>query len=306
MKFINQVVHVGIIHPMIFPETGRGEGPILETVAKIVNDEFFGAIEVSWIKSEDVRMKVARLLAESHLDIIYSGAPPTLNQKVDLNNLNEAVRRESINLAKKMVDEAIYINARICTLLSGPKPVATEKERATKLLSESLIEICDYAKSKGNLMITLEGFDSEYEKRCLIGPTGEAAALANVVRKNCKNFGLTIDLSHLPLLHEKPEAVAKAGEYLESTHIGNCIIKDKSTPAYGDQHPRFGAPNSENDVPELAAFLKTLARMGFFMKKTATSKPVISFEVKPQPDESSDAIIANSKRTLLDAWAMLD
>jgi len=304
MKLLSQVTHVGIIHPMIFPETGRGEGPILETVARIMNDEFFGAIEVSWVKNDDARAKVAKLLDESHLDIIYSGAPPILNQKIDLNNLNDAVRRESINSAKKLVDEAALLGAKICTLLSGPKPAASEKERATRLLADSLIEICDYA--KGNMMITLEGFDSDYEKRCLIGPTADAVTLAKTVHKSCRNFGLTIDLSHLPLLHEKPKAVAKAGEYLENVHIGNCIIKDKSSPAYGDQHPRFGAPNSENDVPEVAAFLRALDRVGFFAKKTATSKPVMSFEVKPQLGESPETIIVNSKRTLLDAWAMLD
>lgn len=304
MKPLDQAVHVGIIHPMIFPETGRGEGPILETVAKIVNDEFFGAIEVSWVKDAAVRGKVSKLLAESHLDIIYNAAPPILNQKIDLNNLNDAVRRECINSAKKMMDEATYINAKVCTLLSGPKPAASEGERATRLLADSLIEICNYA--KGNLTITLEGFDSDYEKRCLIGPTADAVAVARVVRKTCGNFGLTIDLSHLPLLHEKPESVAKAGEYLENVHIGNCIIKDKNSPAYGDQHPRFGAPNGENDVPEVADFLKALDGIGFFARKTATSKPVMSFEVKPQPGESAETIIANSKRTLLDAWAMLD
>jgi len=304
MRLLKQAMHVGIIHPMIFPETGRGEGPILETVAKIVNDEFFGAIEVSWVKDADVRAKVAKLLAESHLDVIYTGAPPILNQKIDLNNPNDSIRREGINNAKKLVDEATFMDAKICTLLSGPKPAEPDRKRATRLLADSLVEICDYA--KGSLMITLEGFDSDYEKRCLIGPTADAASLARVVRKSCRNFGLTIDLSHLPLLHEKPESVAKAGEYLESAHIGNCIIRDKNSSAYGDQHPRFGAPNSENDVPELTAFLKALDGMGFFAKKTATSKPVVSFEVKPQPGETWEAIIANSKRTLLDAWAMLD
>jgi len=304
MKPLNQAIHVGIIHPMIFPETGSGEGPILETVTKIVNDEFFGAIEVSWIKDAGARAKVAKLLAESHLDIIYTGAPPTLNQKIDLNNLSDAVRREGIKGAKKLVDEAVYLGAKVCTFLSGPKPAPAEKGKATKLLADSLIEICDYA--KGNVVITLEGFDSDYEKRCLIGPTADAVALAKTVRKSCMNFGLTIDLSHLPLLHEKPDSVAQAGEYLENVHLGNCIIKDKSSPAYGDQHPRFGAPNSENDVPEVAAFLKALDKVGFFAKKTATSKPVASFEVKPQPGESPETIIANSKRTLLDAWGMWD
>ena len=306
MRPLSQAIHVGIIHPMIFPQVGQGEGPILETATKILDDEFFGAIEVSWVKSDETRAKLAKLLADSHVDIVYSGAPPTLNQKVDLNSLSDPVRRQSINLVKKMVDEAYNIDAKMCTLLSGPAPAPPDREKAMSLLAESLVEVCDYAKSKGKLMITIEGFDADNEKRCLIGPTADAAVLAKTVKKNCSNFGLTIDLSHLPLLHEKPEAVADAGEYLESCHIGNCQIKERSSPVYGDQHPRFGAPNSEVDVPELAAFLRTLSGMGFFEKKTATAKPVISFEVKTQPAENPEVIIANSKRTLLDAWAMLD
>jgi hypothetical protein len=27
-------------------------------------------------------------------------------------------------------------------------------------------------------------------------------------------------------------------------------MRDKSHPAYGDQHPRFGVPGGENDVPQ--------------------------------------------------------
>jgi sugar phosphate isomerase/epimerase len=290
---------------MIFPECMRGEGPIIETVSKILTDEFFGAIEVSWIKDPEVRKTLSRLLSESHIDVIFCGGPPILSQKLDLNSLDDAARKRAVNGAKQLIDEAYELGAKICALLSGPMPSVDKREQATKLLVESLKELCDYAKSKGDLMVTLENFDVEYEKRCLIGPTASAAALAETVRKDCSNFGLTVDLSHLPLLHEKPEAVIVAGPYLEHVHIGNCIKNDKAHPMYGDQHPRFGIPGGENDVPELAAFLRALSRMGYFTKKTATSKPVVSFEVKPAPGESSETIIAGSKRVLIDAWAHL-
>ncbi len=298
-------IHIGIVHPMIFPECGRGEGPILETASRIINDEFFGAIEVSVVKDPETKRRLVRLLNEGDLDVIFCGGPVMLAQKLDLNTLDDSQRKKAVEGTKQIIDMAYEDNAKICVILSGPMPPAERKQKATELLIESLGELCNYAKSRGKLMITLENFDVEYEKRCLLGPTSEAAAVARAVRKTCGNFGLTVDLSHLPLLHEKPEAVMEAGDYLEHAHMGNCIIRDKTNPMYGDQHPRFGAPNGENHVPELAAFLKALEKMGYFTKKTATVKPVVSFEVKPAPGESSEAILAGSKRVLIDAWARM-
>ena len=42
----------GIVHFMAFPETIKGEGPILETVYKIATDDYFSAIELTSIKDE--------------------------------------------------------------------------------------------------------------------------------------------------------------------------------------------------------------------------------------------------------------
>ncbi|MEM2094954.1 MAG: sugar phosphate isomerase/epimerase family protein [Candidatus Bathyarchaeia archaeon] len=297
-----EFIHVGIVHPMIFPECGRGEGPIIETAMKIIGDEFFGAIEVGFVKDRDTRKRLAKLLNEGNLEVVFCGGPLVLAQRLNLNSLDEQERKRSVEGVKQIIDMAYDVDAKICTILSGPMPSAEHKQKATSLLVDSLRELCDYAKSRGNLMLTLENFDVEYEKRCLIGPTSEAAAVAEKLRATFSNFGLTVDLSHLPLLHEKPEAVKKAGAYLEHVHVGNCIMRDRADPMYGDQHPRFGIANGENDVDELAAFLKALENMGYFVKKTVTSKPVVSFEVKPAPGESSEAVLAGSKRVFIEAW----
>ncbi|MCW4020929.1 MAG: sugar phosphate isomerase/epimerase, partial [Candidatus Bathyarchaeota archaeon] len=120
------------------------------------------------------------------------------------------------------------------------------------------------------------------------------------------NVGLTVDLSHLPLLYETPQqAFTAAKPYLEHVHIGNCVVKDASHPLYGDQHPRFGVSGGENSVEELAEFLRVLKDVGYFNKKTATRLPVVSFEVKPAAGESSEVLIANSKRVLMEAWSKI-
>jgi len=48
---------LSVVHFMAFPETAKGEGPIVETVEAIANDEFFGGIELSWINDPAVRSR---------------------------------------------------------------------------------------------------------------------------------------------------------------------------------------------------------------------------------------------------------
>jgi len=303
------IVNIGIVHAMIYPETLRGEGTILETATKIAADEFFGAFEVSWIKDPNTLSKVAKLLETTSMDIVYCGGPSILIQKLDINSLDEAVRSAAIEGVKKLVDEAYVLGARILVVASGPDVASDKREKAEAALVKSLKEICRYAgeKSKGyTMMISLENFDKEYDKKLLIGPTAESAKVVAEVKEECDNIGLTVDLSHLPLLHETTkEALKAAKQYLEHVHIGNCVMKDKNNPLYGDQHPRFDTAGGENSVEELAEFLRVLKEIGYFNKKAATRLPVISFEVRPAPGESSEVVMASSKRVFAEAWSKI-
>ena len=69
------------------------------------------------------------------------------------------------------------------------------------------------------------------------------------------------------------------------------------------EHQRFGFPNSENDVPEVLAFLRELKKNGFF---DAQAPYTLTFEIKPWTGEDVDTVIANAKRTLNRAWALLE
>ena len=75
----------------------------------------------------------------------------------------------------------------------------------------------------------------------------------------------------------------------------------KGCEAYGDQHPRFGFPESANDVEEVTDFFRVLRKEGFFRKEEPL---VLSLEVKPWKDEEPDIILANTKRVIRRAWAM--
>jgi len=123
------------------------------------------------------------------------------------------------------------------------------------------------------------------------------------VKAKHENFGLTIDLSHIPLLGESiEESLTLAKDHLIHTHIGNCQMKDASLPSYGDKHPRFGVQGGENDSGDLAEFLSTLFAIGFFEKKLPTRRPVVTFEVRPLPGERQDILLANCRRVMEEAW----
>ncbi|NIM05454.1 MAG: TIM barrel protein [Armatimonadetes bacterium] len=249
------------------------------------------------------------MLAQSGMDVIFAGQPPLLLRKLSLNSSNKAERKKAVDQCKASVDQAYKLGADIMAVLSGPDPGEKKRDKETELLIDSLKQICGYAQEKGAekmLSISLETFDRTVDKKCLIGPTMEAAQVAAAVRAEYSNFGLTIDLSHQPLLGEKvSEMIITAIDHLIHLHIGNCLIKDSAHPAYGDQHPRFGMPGSEVGVEQLRLFLEACIYSGFFKKNCPTSMPVVSFEVKPLPGEESELIIANAKRTLREAWAKM-
>jgi len=292
---------VGLIHFMAYPQVMRGKGPILETLQKIAEDDFFTAVEVSWIKDAKVREKAKKLLEMSHLTVAYGAQPRLLINNLNLNSFDEEERRKTVREVKAGIDEAYEIGAKALAFLSGKDPGKEKREQAHKLLVSSIKEICNYAKSKGDLGITLEVFDQEIDKKCLIGPANEARKLAAEIRKEFDNFGLMVDLSHLPLLNETPtQAIMPIKDYLVHAHMGNCIVKDKNQVGYGDEHPRFGIKGGENDVAELTEYLRVLLDIGFL---NPDHPPIVSFEVKPLPGEPSEVVIANAKRTLRAAWA---
>lgn len=299
--------HVGIVHCMAFPETASGEGPILETMERILGDDYFTAIELASIKDASVRDKAAQMLATAQVDVIFAGQPALLSQKLSLNALDDSERNKAVEQCKRSVDEAYQLGARIMALLAGPDPGERQRAKATELLIDSLKQICAYAQEQGKdypLAISLETFDRDYDKRSLIGPTKEASAAVAAVKEHYSNIGLLIDLSHQPLIGEPiHNMVIDSIDHLIHVHIGNCVIRDKSHLSYGDQHPPFGIPGSEIGVEQVKKFLEALIYAGYFKKNTPTSMPVVSFEVKPRPGESSAVVIANAKRTLNEAWA---
>lgn len=294
-------MRTGIIHFMAYPKCASGEGPILDTLSGLLCDDFFEVVEVTHIKDADTRRQARSLAEQARVELCFGAQPILLAGKLDLNHPDEEERQRAVNAVLDTIPQAEELGCRAVAVLSGK--VSEDREAAKARLIDSLQQLARCARPKG-ISIVLEQFDQvDFGKNCLIGPTAEAVEISQEMRRDFPNFGLLLDLSHLPLLHETPEtAIRTAGEHLVHAHIGNCAMDDPTHEAYGDNHPRFGAPGTRNDVPELVRYLKALMDIGFISEK---SRGIVSFEVKPMSRESSEAVIAGSKRTLLAAWRRL-
>lgn len=301
-KPMRRYMKVGTILHVSYKELGSGEGPILECLKKIVTDPYFEAVEVARMKDAGVRRAAAEMIACGHMVTAYGGQGRMLGAGLNINDLNEEGRKKALDSLKEGIDEAYEIHAADFAFLAGRYEEAT-KEASFQALLRSTRELCDYAAQKGDMPVLCEVFDYDIAKRSLIGPVDMVRRYAETICAEYDNFGLMVDLSHIPMLHESlEENLLPIKEYIRHAHMGNTVIKASDCPAYGDEHPRFGFPDSENDVEELAAYLRLLLKIGFLNEE---SRPIVSFEVKPFEGEDPDVVLAGAKRTLDLAWELV-
>lgn len=302
MASMHSYMKVGLIQFMAWPQLGSGEGAILETLRRVVCDDFFDAVEITRMADPGVRAAAREMLAASQMTVAYGAHPILLGGKLNLNAISESEREMAVDAMKAAIDEAYELGAHAFAFLSGRYETSRQDEALAQLV-KSTIALSDHARRQGEMPVVLEIFDYDVEKCSLIGPAPLAARFADTVRDTGHSVGLLADLSHIPLIHETlEEALLPVREHLVHAHMGNCVL-DPALPGYGDQHPRFGCPGGVNNVAELAAFLRLLHRIGFLVPER---RPVVSFEVKPLPGEEAELVIANAKRTLHAAWATLD
>lgn len=299
---IYKYLKVGLIHFMAYPATTKfnEQKNLVESMKKVLVDDYFNAIEITHIEDSRQREEIKKLLEQSHMTIAYGVQPRLLGAGLNPNHLDETERKKAENIIMESIDEAHYLGAESIAFLAG-KYDENKKDEAYEQLLKTTKNVCEYAKTK-NISVALEVFDYNVDKKALIGPATYAAKFAKDIRGQSDNFGLLVDLSHLPQTYESSKfAIQTMKPYITHFHIGNCVMKEGAA-AYGDTHPRFGFPNGVNDVKEVKEFLQVMREEGFFDEKNPY---IVSFEVKPWENEDSEIIIANAKRTLNRAWALL-
>lgn len=291
---IHKYFQVGTIQWMSYPKADP-----MDSLLAIARDDFFDAIELKGYGADNEKAKA--ILDQSHLKVCYGAQPRLLGPKLNPNAIDEAQRQKAEATLLEAVDEAEYLGAKGIAFLAGKWEEASRDQAYAQLLKTTR-RVCGYAAGK-NMNVELEVFDYDMDKAALIGPAPYAARFAADMRTTHSNFGLLVDLSHFPTTYETSRFVIRTlRPYITHLHFGNAVVKP-GCDGYGDLHPRMGYPNSANDTEELLDFLRVLKEEGFF---NAEAPYVLSMEVTPRPGEDEGVVLANTKRVLNRAWALLE
>lgn len=293
---IHKYFQVGTIRWMSFPKRS-----VVDQVRRVCVDDYFDAIEITKCADDAEREEVKKLLEQSHLKVCYGAQPRLLGPGLNPNDADEEGRKAAEATLMEAIDEAEYLGAKGIAFLAGKWAPETKDFQYEQLLKTTR-NLCDYAATKG-MMVELEVFDFDMDKAALIGPAPYAAKFAADMRTTNNNFGLLVDLSHFPTTYETSKFVIQTlRPYITHLHFGNAVVEE-GLAAYGDKHPRMGFPNSANDVDQLVDYLQVLKEEGFF---NAKDPMVLSMEVLPFGDEDDEIVLANTKRCLNRAWALVE
>jgi len=248
-----------IVLPAFFPSSMENAQHFLNAIRALKN---YGICSIEFYYKGNDRKTIKEYLISHDIKSIYLGAMAAKQKNLNLSSQNKELREESVQEMKKCIDDAYFYGTSSLLLNSGRSPDNGEDEVAYEYLKKSLEELLKYIDVSAKdykLNLTLEPGDTKIDSFSLIGHTDLAIKLVREIRGKYKNFGLSMDTSHLRQLDEEPlDSIKKAFPYCNHIHLANCIIKDKTSDLYGDKHPEFGIKGGEISIEEIRDILETI------------------------------------------------
>ncbi len=297
---------LGLVVSAFFRSVRRRKGPVAELIQRFTADSFFQAIEFSGADDPAVQLQIRRITRSSEKSLVFAGASYCNIHQLNLHDSDEGKRQQAVQSLRPVIDEAIDYGCQIFYVMGSKAPPAEKAGEGRKQFVLSMTELCDYARQKNPsspLTLSVENFPVLQDSPFLIGPTREVAQLLRTVRSSHPNVGLTFDTSHILQLRENLlDTYSAVRDVIAHVHLSNCLIRDPSSPFYGDKHPPYGLAGSEIGVSEIVEFLKGLRDAGHFDRTFPTGKPVLSMEVITPEDRDPENTLEEAKAAFLEAW----
>ncbi len=278
---------VGVVVFMLYPELLKTDEGAGDRILEIVHDPFLDLFEVAPMRDEEWR-KVAQFVGYKAFALALQ--PEILVRGANPNALNEDERKKVSERFAELTKQAGERGMVAVALCSGPNVSDADKPRAVEALVKTLSELAEVAQQY-RMSVYLETFDYDKDKKRLVGPIDLAAKIVERVRQSYPNVYIMWDLSHSPLLNEDPDVLRSYPDLIGHIHIGCAKEVDGKLL---DWHPGFyrkGALNTEREVAKLLAVLNDIGYRG-----------AISFEVKPEADQTPLEVLATAKAVLLHAF----
>ncbi len=280
-------VILGVNHQFLFPEAIVDKKAHTKTIKELSAYQEIDALDC-WIwRNED--KEESKILLDSGKVINYN-IGDRFGEDIALpSSKNEKDRQRAYGLMMREIEYALKVNSKKIIFGSGPDD-PNDREGAKERFFNLILEIASQLPK--DVQLSFEPTDRDIDKFFLFGPLDETVDFIKALKDKGANIGLLLDMCHVPLMYETLDsALEKGQEVLNHVHLGNCLLKDKASPFYGDKHIPWAYPMSEYTERDGERFIRELKRIGY-LRDGAT----VSFEMRPydgtSPTESLDRFIS--------------
>ncbi len=295
-----EYVKLGLNHHLLYVEVASEPAEHQRTLMKVLEDDRLDILDL-WIPDvEPYRSEEIKALRDSGKEVYYNVGTRKGKAPAHPASLIPDKRRYSLEFYKDELDRATEAGATKVITNSGPNN-PDNREAAIDALADFYVEICNYVPE--DMLIMIEPTDWDVDKCKLIGSSKETTDLAGRIHAaGCANFSSMVDMGHLPLMHETiAQAMADSDKQIGHIHMGNCVLKNKSHPMFGDKHVAWGTEGGEYDVTDVAELLSIGLRMGYFNKNSRGSA---SIEMRPMTGRAPEESLNVYLDTFRTAWEL--
>lgn len=296
---IRRYARIGLVHHMLYPSCMEDPDDHAATLAEFVTREDIETLDCCLPYGDERRQRLIPLVRDCGKEHITFATHLFPLRKLGFTAPAPHEQAQIRMIVNDMIEQAVAIGATGFIFASGgPSPAAaTEAHRVA--FADFCHWLCDELRPHG-IVALLEPFDTTIDKRFLYGSTAACAALIESLRPDVDNFGIELDVAHVPLMGESFEqAIRTVAPYLRRIHLGNCVLRDRTHPRYGDTHPPIGFDGGEIDVPQTAQILQCLLDVGYLSEQ---ERGDLVIEMTPWPGRTVEQTVSNSLQRLEAAW----
>jgi sugar phosphate isomerase/epimerase len=297
---IRKYARIGLVHHMLYPECTLDPDYHVETLEKFIERDDIETFDCCIPYGDARRERLTAKIRACGKEVVYAMHLFPL-RKISLSSLNFQEQSFSKLVMKDQVEIAAAIGSTGFVFVSGADlPDQRDAARA------SFRNFCRWFSQEcapHGIVPLLEPFDRTIDKKFLYGPIDECVELIESLEREGHTVAIELDIAHLPLMGEDlAGAVRRSGRHIRRLHLGNCVLKDKTHPLYGDLHPPMGIPGGEINAPELAVILAELLKIGFL---NPDNRGALILEMVPSAGIGVEETIQSSFAILEAAWQLV-
>lgn len=297
---LRQYARVGLVHHMLYPRCMEDPDDHLQTLSAFVQRADIETFDCCLPYGGERRAKLIPLIRDSGKEAIVFATHLFPLRKLGFTTPAPHEQAQVRMIVEDMIEQAVAIGATGFIFASGgPAPAQAGPEHHA-----AFRDFCCWltqALAPHGITALLEPFDTDVDKKFLYGSTENCVGLIESLGPATTNFGIELDVAHLPLMRESFEdAIRTVAPHLKRVHLGNCVLADPSHPRYGDTHPPVGFESGEIDVPELTRILRCLLDVGFLQPE---HRGALLLEMTPWPGRTVEETITDNFDRLARAWS---